>query len=158
MPGFLSLSELWCHMFHCCLCPKQLQELHTSAMSSFVIFRSSEMRGLCFPEQQGEFENSEIWPENTKAPTLNSGNTPTPVLERPFNAARVPHCEIHMVSGSFISEEHEQRQDRVPHVLSKPACHTSTWQALPQHTTICFCLLQVCFFSCSPFLSVFSPL
>lgn len=109
--GFLSLSELQRHMFHCCLCLQQSQKLHSSAMSFFVIFRSSKMRGLCFPEQQGEFGDPEIWPENTKASTLNSGNTSTPVLEKPFNTARVARCKIRSVSGSFISEQPEQRQD-----------------------------------------------
>ena len=112
------------------------------------------MPGLCLPAQQGGFGNAEIWRENTKASTLISGNTPTPVLEKPFNNTRVPHCKIHLVFGSFISEEPEERRDWVPYDLCKPAHHTSAWQAFPPRTTICLQLLQVCFFSCSPFLPV----
>lgn len=35
-----SVTELRCHMFHCCSCPEQSQGLHSSAMSSSVIFRN----------------------------------------------------------------------------------------------------------------------
>lgn len=90
--------------------------------------------------------------------TQNSTNIPVPVLEKTFKAARLPFYEIHLVSGSFISEEPEQREDGVSYDFCKPACPTSTWQAHFLHTTICLSLFQVsfclaCLFSSSVFSS-----
>lgn len=108
------------------------------------------MRGLCFPAQQGEFwdlarkhKGPKFWKHSYPRAREALQCCNCSLLGDPFGL-----CLFHLW-GAW-TEAGLSALCLVGTGMSY--CYQAG--SSPPHTTICFCLLQVCFFSCLPFLPV----